>query len=189
MSEVRVLKFEESQPEAWPDLSTLDGLGNTDCTEKPDPAIWARLESYIAYRWTERQCVWTVQGCGDWFPHLSPVSNIVVDQWDDTLKVWETAITEQTALGFYLPRSCVYRITATCGANSGAVPQALVEAHRRLAAYSVEAQLSDIPAGARSHSLQVGDGLTESVDISPAYAAKALQYSGAGDLLRNYRTV
>ena len=185
---VEILKFEESQPSTWPDLITLDGEGTTEDTEKPDPAIWSRLESYIAYRWTERQCVWTVQGCGDWFPHLSPVSNILVDQWDDDTKTWTTATVDQNAMGYYLPRSCVYRITADVGANAGAVPQALVEAYRRLSAYATEAKLSDIPAGVSSHSLTIGDGLTESVDISPAFAAKALQYSGAADLLRNLRS-
>tara|TARA_R110002049_G_scaffold196097_1_gene365178 strand:- start:2299 stop:2862 length:564 start_codon:yes stop_codon:yes gene_type:complete len=184
-----ILRFEEAQPAAWPDLILVDGEGNTEDTGKPDPAIWARLESYIAYRWTPRQCVWTVQGPGDWRPHLAPVSSITVDQWDDVLKVWETASADQSALGYYLPRSCVYRITATVGADAGQVPQPVVEAHRRLLAYSVEAQLSTVPAGVSSHSLTLGDGFTESVDISPSYAAKALQNSGAADLLRSWRGV
>jgi hypothetical protein len=186
--EVQVLKFQEADPVSYPDLITLDADGDQETT-KPIPHIWSRIESYVAHRWTERQCVWTVQGCGDWFPHLSPVSNIVVDQWDDTLKVWETASVDQTAMGYYLPRSCVYRITATGGANAGPVPQALVEAYRRLAAYSLEAKQSDIPAGASSHSLTLAEGLTESVDISPAYVARAMVNSGAGDLLRSYRRI
>tara|TARA_R110002072_G_scaffold59252_5_gene150967 strand:- start:605 stop:1174 length:570 start_codon:yes stop_codon:yes gene_type:complete len=189
MSEVQVLKFEEAEPETYPDLILLDGNGVAEPAEKPDPHVWARLESYVCHRWTPRQCVWTCAGPGDWRPHLSPVSNIVIDQWDDATKTWTSVTAEPSPLGFYLPRSCVYRITGTLGEDGGQVPQCVVEAYRRLAAYMTEAQLSTVPAGASSFSQKMGDGWDETIERSPTFVAKAMQYSGAGDLLRGWRRV
>lgn len=187
--DVEVLKFEEAEPATYPDLIAIDQDGAQD-TIKPEPHIWQRIEDHISGRWIARQCVWTVQGPGDWRPHLTPVSNVTVDQWDDTTKTWSSVIADPTPIGgFYLPRSCVYRINCTVGDTQDAVPQALVEAYQRLRAYALEAQASSVPAGASSHSLKLGDGIDESIDRSPTYLAKAMQYSGAGDLLRNYRRV
>ena len=165
MTEATVLKFEEAVG-ALPTLTLTDEYGESE-TLDVSPHVWARLEQYCAYRWTSRQCVWTVQGPGDFLPHLAPVSNYVIDQWDDTQKIWETAITEQTALGFYLPRSCVYRVTATVGDTADPAPQQVSEAYRRLAAYMQEAKADTVPVGAASHSLNLAGGLDESIERNP----------------------
>lgn len=182
---VDIVRFEESEPQELPSWPGFDEFEDPTTIE-PVAHIWRRLESYVAYRWTVRQCVWTVQGPGNWLAHLRPVSNITVDRWDDTLKVWETAVTEQNALGFYLPRSCVYRITADVGENAGDVPPGVIAAYDRLAKYVTEAEESNVPPGASSYTDKL-DALEESIDRNPAFLARALQYSGAGDLLRGYR--
>jgi hypothetical protein len=40
-----------------------------------DPAIWQRLESYIAHRFTSRAVVWIVEGCGEWTAAGGPAPN------------------------------------------------------------------------------------------------------------------
>ena len=47
-----------------------------------DPAmIWQRIEDYIAYRWTARAVVWTVEGPGEWEPPLTPSTVSAVEVW------------------------------------------------------------------------------------------------------------
>ncbi|WP_241524153.1 hypothetical protein [Oceaniglobus indicus] len=84
-------------------------------------------------------------------------------------------------LGICLPYDATYRITAQVGA--GPVPAPVAEAFRRLAEC-----LADDPgtAGASSTSVEIGP-IREELERNPAWVAKAMQYSGAGDLLRNYR--
>ena len=190
-----VIRFEEDVAAIYPQLVELEsvaGAPSTSDTCDVDPAVWDRLESYVAHRWTPRQAVWTVQGGDDLFtPHLSPLSSVVIDQWDSVLKVWETSTTATAApTGYCLPcADTVYRITATVGANADPVPQIVVAAYSQLDRYMKELYSSDAPAGSAEHSLSLDAGLTESVKRSPAWLAKAMQYSGAGDLLRGYRRV
>ena len=77
-----LLKFEEAEPEALPDLVKVDDYGDPESFQ-PDPALWRRIEQYTAYRWTPRHAVWIVSGPGCWEPHLRPVSDVSVDIWDD----------------------------------------------------------------------------------------------------------
>tara|TARA_B100001540_G_scaffold105745_1_gene95316 strand:- start:2949 stop:3512 length:564 start_codon:yes stop_codon:yes gene_type:complete len=186
---VDVIKFEEAEPATWPTLTEIYDDASTENTPVM-PHVWQRIEDHIAYRWTARSCVWTVQGPGDWRPHLSPVSAVTVEVWDETTGTWSAVIADPIpADGFYLPREKTYRINATAGDNAGAVPQPVVEAYNRLSDYLVEETVTAIPVGSSAHALKLGDGIDESITRSPNYVAKALQYSGAADLLRKYRRV
>lgn len=181
-----ILRFEESAANP-PALIATDRYGDSE-TLDVDPAVWARIESYICHRWSARQAVWTVRGPGEWTPHIAPLSATTVDVWDETTHTWSAAISEPSALGgLYLPSAKIYRITGTLGDTSEPVPALLVSAYQRLYDYISEAEQLGIPVGARSHSLQLGDGITESVEVNPAHVAKALQNSGAADLLRGMR--
>lgn len=75
-----------------------------------------------------------------------------------------------------------YRFTATVG--GGDVPAAVSEAFRRLAEY-----LADDPerSGASSYSVNMGGAIEESFNRNPAWIARALDLSGAADLLRPYK--
>jgi hypothetical protein len=183
-----VLKFEEAEPSVYPDLIAFDGEGEALDPVTPDRALWQRIEAYIAHRWTPRQCVWTVEGPGVWLPHLSPVSNASVDGWDDTTFTWSSADPSPTPLGGFVFYGCrTYRITTTVGDTVLPVPQPVIEAYMRLYDYAAEA--CAVPAGANSYGLKIGDGLDETIARSPNWLARAMQQSGAGDLLRGYRRI
>jgi hypothetical protein len=59
-----------------------------------------------------------------------------------------------------------------------------------LAEYSAEIGDSGMVAGHpshTSHSVEIGDDIKETFDRPATWVAKAMQNSGAGDLLRNFR--
>lgn len=175
--EAEILRFEEAEPDTLPDLGLDDEIV---------PAIWLRLESYISRRWTARQASWIVKGPGEFRAHLSPLSGVTVDLWDDITFTWSSVICEPSPLsGFYLPRCATYRITGTLG--GGTVPAAVIEAYKRLAAYSAELEASNMPPGVTSHSVEIGDGLDENFERPSNWIARAMINSGAGDLLRAFR--
>ena len=153
-----------------------------------DPAmIWQRIESYIAYRWTARAVVWTVEGSGEWTAPLTPATLTTVEVWDGA--AWVEAFPVASPLGGYDLAACgPYRITATVG--SGTPPAAVLEAFRRLAEYSVEVRKDGMVSGHpshTSHSTDIGDAIKESYTRSANWTARAMQLSGAADLLRPYR--
>ena len=143
--------------------------------------LWARIEAYTSHRWTVREVVWTLMGGGgdQFHPRLVPVVSREAHVWDGA--AWEALTLLDGPLGICLPRDGTYRITAQVGA--GDVPAPVSEAFRRLAEY-----LADDPgtAGASRTSVEIGP-IKEAMDRNPAWVAKAMQNSGAGDLLRNYR--
>ena len=189
--EIVTVKFEEAEPATFPTLTVYDG--DDQPNEEPiviDRPIWLRLESWIAYRWTPRQCVWTFNGCGEWSPHVAPASNLTVDVWDSDTFTWSAYTPQQTAVGgYYFPQVGTYRVTGTVGDNAGDVPQVVTEAYMRLKAYHDKAETSGTPAGVASHSLKLGDGYDETVIRNPNYIARSLHYSGSADLLRSYRRI
>lgn len=173
MSDVEVIRFEEGESDP-PELDDLT----------VDPALWARLESYVCRRWGERQAVWTVKGPGEFIPHLLPVSISSVDLWDDVLFVWSAVTCSPTPFGIYLPSCGTYRITAVVGSDAP-VPPLVVQAYERLHAYCQDAGGK---SGYSQHSIKIGEGgIDEQVERTPAWMAKAIQLSGCGDLLRNFR--
>jgi hypothetical protein len=100
------------------------------------------------------------------------------EKWDGG--AWETVTLDPSPLGYDL-QIATYRVTATVG-STDAPPEAVLEAYRRLAEYF--AQVRTDPASGHT-SIQDGDF---SFDRPAAWAARAMQYSGAADLLRSYRT-
>jgi hypothetical protein len=175
---IDVLKQFEAVPAAYPAAP----YGLSDDAAALDPAmIWARIEGYTAHRFTEREIVWTLIGNGgdQFHPRLTPVTSSVADLW--TGEAWEAVTLSDGPLGVCLPFDGTYKITAQVGA--GDVPAPVSEAFRRLAEY-----MADDPGrvGTTSFTDKIGP-LEESVNRAPTWLARAMQYSGAGDLLRPYR--
>jgi hypothetical protein len=176
------IKQTEAAPEEYPDLGSPSPLSAAAASLSPD-MIWQRIEAYIAHRWTARSVTWVVEGPGEWHPPLAPATISTVEVWSRAGE-WETATLDASPLGgYYLPYTGPFRFTAMVG--SGDVPANVIEAFRRLAEYMAS---KPGKAGARSESIAAG-----SINISstrdPAWLAKAMQNSGAGDLLRGLRNV
>jgi hypothetical protein len=172
------LKQIEASPASYPDAPV--GLSAAAAALDAD-MIWQRIESYIAHRWTDREVIWTVEGSGDWSASLTPATVTAVEIWQDN--TWAATTPDASFLGgFDLPSEGPYRITADVG--SGTPPAGVLEAFRRLAEYMADA--TGGPSGAASQNTSIGP-ITTSYDRNPAWLAKAMQLSGAGDLLRPYR--
>lgn len=165
---VATIKQVEAIPESYPDASA--------------PAIWERIEAYIAHRFTPREVVWTVEGPGEWVPPLIPATVTTAEIWNG--EAWEALTVGPAPLGGYWLSGCgPYRFTATVG--GGGAPAAVLEACSRLEAY-LAADVGMITVGAQSERRQVGD-VDVAIERNPNWMARALQHSGAADLLRPYR--
>ena len=162
------------QQEMLPDsYAAIDVLGSDELA-----IAWQRIERYIAFRYSPREVVWRVlsDGC-DWHPPLAPVVSLTVSTGGET--PYEPAF---GSMGGYVLPSGIVTVTAIVGA--GPVPAAVAEAIKRLAEYY--ASEKPMPTGARSYSASVGQ-LSESMIADPAHLGRAIQNSGAADLLRAYR--
>jgi len=162
---------------AYPDAP--EGLSTAAAALEAD-ALWARIEAYTAYRFTERAVVWTVDGEGDWTPPLTPASIDGAEKWEGT--EWVSTTLPEGPFGYCLPGDGPYRITGTAGA--GPVPAPVAEAFRRLAEYLSD---TDDRPGASNYSVNMGGAIQESYDRAPHWVARAMINSGAADLLRPYR--
>jgi hypothetical protein len=163
-----------SYPAAPADLSTAAAALDTD-------ALWQRIEAYCRSRWTAREVIWTVEGEGAWNAPLQPSTLNTVEVWENG--AWVECTPAASPWGGYdLPDGGPYRITADVG--GGDVPAAVSEAFRRLAAY-----LADEPdrAGVSSYTTGMGGAIEESYQRNPAWVARAMELSGAADLLRPYK--
>ncbi|UOA32201.1 hypothetical protein DSM110093_01986 [Sulfitobacter sp. DSM 110093] len=149
--------------------------------------IWARIEAYTAWRFTDREVIWTLIGDGgDQFnPRLTPVVSHMAEQWLN--ENWRPLTLLDGPLGIILPSDGTYKIVAQVG--GGDVPAAVSEAFRRLAEYLGGARNSTNEPGASSVRTSIGDDLDFEVERNPNWVARAMQQSGAGDLLRPYRRV
>jgi hypothetical protein len=164
----------EGQPESWPEVSGVTGDLLAVC--------WQRVEHHIGRRYAARQVVWTLTTCGgEWVPPLSPVT-LIEDafRWQDG--DWQAVNLKRGPFGWILPAGNV-QIDAIVG--GGLVPAAVDEAVKRLADYLSAESLA--PSGARSYSINIDQAVSESVSMMPNHMARALQNSGAADLLRPYR--
>lgn len=137
---------------------------------------WQRVESYTAQRYTARQVTWTIEGEGDWTPPLVPAVVTLAEKWEAT--EWVEVNLPLGPYGHFLPGEGPYRITATVG--GGDVPEAVSEAVRRLIAYSTE-------IGTNADGFTAVQDGEVSFERAATWAARALQNSGAADLLRPYR--
>ncbi len=175
-AEITAITQWEGTPESWPAVEGVTGDMLAIC--------WQRIEHYVARRWAARDVVWTISTSGgEWVAPLGPVLSESVDSFRWIDGEWTAYPTRKGPYGFCLPAGHV-QISASVGTLSAAIPAAVREAVKRLAAYYTAEQ--PVPAGARSYSANVGQ-LSESISIDPAAVAKAMQNSGAADLLRPYR--
>lgn len=179
-----------TQREAAPDFypAVPDGL-SAAASALDSAVLWQRIESYIAHRFTERTVTWVVDGAGNWDFPLTPARLTSAQRW--TGDAWAAVGLADGPFGYVLPHDGPYRIAATVG--DADVPEGVLEAYRRLAEYlapnSLTGPLADRP-GASSQSAKISAGMVDvdlNFDRAPAWLAKAMQYSGAADLLRPYR--
>ncbi len=172
------LKEVEAIPASYP--APVEGLSQA-AAALDAAAIWQRLEAYCRVRWSVREVVWTVEGEGPWEAPLSPSTVQAIEGWERG--GWTECTPAASPWGGYdLPGDGPYRITAEVGGDD--MPPAVAEAYRRLAEY-----LADVPdrAGVSSYSVNMGGAIEESYQRNPAWMARAMEYSGAADLLRPYK--
>lgn len=177
------LQQNEAIPESYP--AAPGGL-SVEAASLDAATIWQRIEAYIPRRYTTRQVVWIVEGPGEWVAPLAPATMTSAEVWRN--EAWEALTLPLSPMaGYMLPGEGPYRITADVGV--GPVPAAVNEAFRRLAEYCADirdAAVTRDTAGVSKHDFSIGQ-LSESVTRSQAWAARAMENSGAGDLLRPYR--
>ncbi len=181
------LKQTEETPAAYPVLEG-DFLSNGQALPAgANDWIWQRIEAYIAHRFTPRQVVWTVEGCGEWAPPLVPAEVTAAQKWE--LGGWVEVTLPEGPFGYELPSDGPFRITAMVG--GGEVPAAVMAAACRLADYALYAP--DPEAGPQlwatsgTYRAQGENAAESSFQRSIAWISKAMQHSGAADLLRPYR--
>ncbi len=169
----------EAIPASYPDAPA--GLSSAAAALDHD-AIWQRIEAYCDRRWTVREVTWIVEGAGDWCPPLGPLEVTAEDVWNG--EAWEEATTVYASPygGYRVITDGPYRFIGNVG--GGDVPAAVNEAFRRLAEYMAD---TDDRAGVSNYSVNMGGAIQESYSRNAAHMAKALQNSGAADLLRPYR--
>lgn len=182
---VDLFQQQEATPAAYPDAPS--GL-STAAAALDAAMIWQRIEAYTAHRYTAREIVWTISGlAGDeWTPPIGPLVSQTAERWDG--EAWASVTILSGPVGLCLPSDGTFKITAQVGA--GDVPAAVSEAYRRYAEYSAEIGENGMLVGHPSHtdhSAKIGEAVNESFSRSPTWAARALQLSGAADLLRPYR--
>jgi len=144
--------------------------------------IWERIEAYTRTRYTAREVVWTVEGGEgeNWTPPLSPIASHTAEKWESG--AWVLTALPDGPVGLCLPSDGVFKVTAQVG--DGTPPKAVTEAFRRLAEYMAD---DTDRAGVSSYSVNMGGAIQESYQRNAAHAARALQNSGAADMLRPYR--
>lgn len=148
---------------------------------------WQRVESYTGHRWGSRAVEIIAEGPGLLEPPLVPFILTQAEVWRD--EAWQAVTLPAAPMGFDLGAE-TYRLTGTAGVDEEA-PEIVREAVFRLAAFN--ANLSDhiqrlAPTEVET-TCENGDGqpVVERATRSAMTAARALQYSGAADLLRAYR--
>ena len=91
---VEITKRTEAIPAEYPDVPS--GLSTAAAALDSD-MIWARIESYIAHRWSDRQVIWTVEGPGDWETDLTPATVSATEVWENY--AWTAVTLDASALG------------------------------------------------------------------------------------------
>jgi hypothetical protein len=168
----------EAAPEAYP--AKPSGL-SAAAAAIDQAVIWSRLEGYCGYRWSQRVVVWIAEGAGAWFPPLAPAAIETIERWEAGAWV-EDATLCASPMGGYILHAATYRFTGSAGPETPAAPALVNEAYRRIAEYFASAMSAAHP-GVRQSSIE-GIG---SHTFDPTAVARAMERSGAGDLLRTYR--
>jgi hypothetical protein len=171
----------EAVPTAYP---TFPGTLSAGALAIDAASQWKRIEYHTGFRWTPRTVVWRVEGPDDWLPILQPATITTTEIWTGT--AW-SAVTLSPSFkgGLTLPGDGPYRITATVG--SGVTPPAAAfEAFRRLVEYMAGMAMN---LGATSIDWNIGGELSWSQRRAADAMGRALELSGAADLLRPYRRI
>lgn len=195
------LRITEGEPDYYPRIVFEDDpsveMDHEPQIRKVVAAAWQRIEGYIAHRWNERSVEYIVEGPGEWHPPLAPSTISTVELWRDN--AWESVTLDPTPLGGYvLDCESFYRFSGTVGSENEP-PRAVKDAVFRLAQYFLAVdetppehriistlktdQAPYYQPGKINHSLRE----LEVERPNPQWIARALQYSGAADLLRPYR--
>lgn len=170
------IDIQESPPAAFP---AIPGL-----VETIEPGVvWERLDSWINARWGERDCAFIVEGPSDWRAPLYPFAVATIEIWE--AGEWVSAVIPPSPLGGYcLEGVGPFRFAGVLG-SVDAPPAIVLEAARRLGAY-----LAAVASHGFKNAILTKEASDE-VDAfeygAPVNAARALQYSGAADLLRRFR--
>jgi hypothetical protein len=174
-----LLQENEATPASYP--ATPSEL-STPAAALDAEMIWERIEAYTRTRYTARELVWTVEGGEgeNWTPPLSPIASHTAEKWESG--AWVSTALPDGPVGLCLPSDGVFKVTAQVGA--GDPPKVVSEAFRRLAEYMAD---DTDRAGVSSYSVNMGGAIQESYQRNAAHAARALQNSGAADMLRSYR--
>jgi hypothetical protein len=143
---------------------------------------WTRTEGWIAYRWGIRNATFIVEGAGEWTPPLAPFTLATAEIWEND--AWAPISLRPSALGgVILDGRGPYRLNGSLG-SAAAPPELVIEAVRRLARYFGETAGSRATDGALR---SINEPEKLSVELQANWSARALQYSGAADLLRPWR--
>lgn len=190
--ETEMMVFDEMEPAAYPVVPPSALL----VVDTGIPAwIWQRIEAYCNWRWTPREAQIDVDGVG-WFNlpvrpfRVTKVEFFAGEAWEEVLPPHA----EQRGWRMYSAfERC--RITGMVGEDNPA-PEAVIHAAIRLHAYLGHTPESfPMWATSRSHTAENtthGEGgststRNETFQRHADYLAKAIQHSGAADLLRRYR--
>ena len=172
----QLLETAEGEPESRPSLvdrvTSYRGSAPEDIPIM-EAAVWRRIEAFIGRRWTPRPITFTVEGPGPWIPPVAPFAIDTAERWDAASRMWIVATAEPAPLGFDLSAD-VWRLSGTAG-DGAFMPAEVAEAAMRLFEYSRGIAENHWHEGA----------LVEGVAYK--WTARALELSGAADLLRPYR--
>jgi hypothetical protein len=188
------LSIEEGVPEeGYPVIAVGSGPQAAKIVE----TAWQRVESWIAHRWGERPVTFIVEGPGEWVPPLRPFTVYTIEAWIDN--TWVSAVVAPSPLGgFCLDRIGPFRFIGDLG-STDEPPRAVKEAVFRLAEYYCavdDVSPSERPLSKFKTSAEpVGDdggaasiiATIEREQSNPNWIARAMQLSGAADLLRPWR--
>jgi len=118
-----------------------------------------------------------------WVPPLQPAVIGTVEKWAGT--DYHPIVGVLSPLGgLDLAELAHYRITAEVGADNP-IPADVAEAFKRLAFFAAAQEPKE--AGLNSYSVSIGGAIQESWRRDRQTMARALEYSGAADVLRKYR--
>lgn len=174
------VKQTEALPSTYP---PVDMTGWSVVSALNTSAVWQRVEAHIVHRFTPRAVEWVVEGPGEWCPPLRPTTITTAEIWNGS--AWESiALSDSPLGGFWLSGAGPYKFSGTVG--GGDLPNAVLEAFKRLCEY-LSQKKPDLGAGVRSRSFGLGGDLSETLSIDRDWTATAIDTSGAGDLLRQYR--
>lgn len=188
------LSIEEGAPSAYPVIVLSQ---SNPQTAKIVTIAWQRVEAWIAHRWGVRAVTFIAEGPGEWMPPLCPFTATTLQSWVNN--AWATAVIQPSPLGGYcLEGEGPFRFIGNCGA-AGDPPQAVKEAVFRLTEYFIG--VDTVPAPERvlskfrtnielfvdENGEEQGVREVEREQQNANWIARAMQLSGAADLLRPWR--